>query len=198
MPDSLSRFHFFGLASPPCPVLRNSLDRDLRGAVSWIAERFPVPPLPPGTHIKKREAWFRHFHSGVDESVITLLIRSRIWRELTQTERSILPVLVTFVDRDTGITEISYRGLMRCSGVGSQATIAAAIRRFEQMRMLRVARKPGQLLFRRVNQYTLTVEDPDFQALVTNVFQSQRHEIELEKQLRDEERMTRLKGGVHV
>ena len=169
-----------------------------REAVSWLAERFPVPSLPPGTQIKKREAWFPRFHSGVDENVVTMLVRSGIWSELTHAERSILPPLVTFVDRDTGITEISYRGLMRYSGVGSQATIAAAIRRFERMRLLRVGRKPGELLFRRVNRYTLTVEDPDFQALVTKVFQQQREEIELEKQLRAEEKKARAKSTVPV
>ena len=154
---------------------------DLRTAVAWITVTFPVPLLPKGSHITKREAWFPRFHSGVDESVLTMLIRSGIWSELTHAERSILPVLVTFVDRDTGITEISYRGLMRYSGVGSPATISTAIKRFEQMRILKVARKPGELLFRRVNQYRLTLDDPDFQALVIRVYQRQRDEIELEK-----------------
>jgi|ERR1017187_304656 hypothetical protein len=159
-----------------------------REAVSWIASRFPVPHLPPGSQIKKKEAWFPRFHSGVDENVLTMLVRSGIWSELTHAERSILPPLVTFAGRDTGIAEISYRGLMRYSGVGSPATIAAAMRRFERMRLLQVARKPGELLFRRVNQYRLTVEDPDFQALVSKVYQRQRDEINLEKQLRAEEK----------
>jgi len=161
-----------------------------REAVSWIVERFPVPPLPPGSHITKREAWFPRFHSGVNENVVTMLVRSGIWSELSHSERSILPTLVTFAERDTGIAEISYRGLMRYSGVGSSATIAAAIRRFERMRLLQVVREPGELLFRRVNQYRLTVEDPEFQALVTKVFQQQRDEIELEKQIRSEEKKT--------
>jgi hypothetical protein len=174
------------------------LDCDLRAAISWITARFPVPALPLGSHIKKREAWFPRFHSGVDESVVTLLVRSGIWSELTHAERSILPPLVTFAERDTGIAEISYRGLMRYSGVGSPATIAAAMRRFERMRLLKVARKPGELLFRRVNQYTLTVEDPEFQSLVTKVFQRQREEIELERQLREEEKMARRKSALPV
>jgi hypothetical protein len=167
---------------------------DLRTAISWITTRFPVPPLPPGSHIKNREAWFPHFHSGVDENVMTMLVRSGIWSELTHAERSILPTLVTFVQRDTGIAEISYRGLMRYSGVGSPATISAATRHFERMHLVKVARKPGELLFRRVNQYTLTVDDPEFQALVSKVFQRQRDECELERQLREEVRKARLKS----
>lgn len=174
------------------------LNCDRGNAVSWITARFPVPALPPGAHIKSREAWFPRFHSGVDESVITLLVRSGIWSELTHAERSILPVLVTFIDRDTGIAEISYRGLMRYSGVGSPATVAAAMRRFEGMRILKVARRPGELLFRRLNQYQLTFDDPDFQTLVTKVFRQQQEEIELEKQLRAEEQKARAKSTVPV
>ena|SRR5271170_31568 len=169
-----------------------------REAVSWITERFPVPALPPGSQIKKREAWFPRFHSGVNENVLTLLVRSGIWSELTHAERSILPPLVTFAGWDTGIAEISYRGIMRYSGVGSPATIAAAIRRFERMRLLKVARKPGELLFRRVNQYALTVDHPEFQALVMTVYKAQRDEIELEKQLREEEKKARLKSALPV
>ena len=61
-----------------------------------------------------------------------------------------------------------------------------------------MTRRPGELTFRRVNQYRLTVDDPEFQALVTKVFQQQREEIELEKQLRAEEQKTRRKGTVPV
>jgi hypothetical protein len=139
----------------------------------------------------KREAWFPRFRSGVDEDVVTMLVRSGLWSDLTQAERSILPVLVTFNQADTGLAEISYRGLMRYSGVGSTATIAKALHRFEQMRILQVARKPGELLFRGVNQYHLTLDDPEFQAMVTRIFQMQRAEIELERRFRAEARKVR-------
>jgi hypothetical protein len=171
---------------------------DLRDAVSWITDRFPVPPIPRGSHVKKREAWSTRFRCGVAEDVVTVLVRSGLWSTLSHAERSILPVLVTFTDRDTGLAEISYRGLMQYSGVGSQATIADAIRHFEQMRLLRVVRMPGGLCLRRVNQYYLTLDDPAFQATVTKVFQRQRHEIELEKQLRADEGKSRLKSRVPV
>jgi hypothetical protein len=171
---------------------------DLREAVSWITDRFPVPLLPKGSHVKKREAWSPRFHSGVAENVVTTLVRSGIWSDLSHAERSILGALVTFTNRDTGPAEISYRGLMQYSGVGSQATIAAAIRHFEQMRLLQVVRLPGGLCLRRVNRYRLTLDDPEFQAMVMKVFQRQRDEIELEKQLRADERKARLKNSVPI
>jgi hypothetical protein len=169
------------------------LDCDLRSAISWITQRFTAPAIATGAHIKKREAWYPHFHSGVIEDVLTTLVRCGIWSELTHAERSILPLFVTFVDRDSGLTEISYRGMMRYSGVGSQATVAKAIRRFEQMRILQVARKPGELLFRSINQYRLTLDDPAFEELVRRVFKTQREEIEIEKQNRAEEKAARRK-----
>jgi hypothetical protein len=66
------------------------------------------------------------------------------------------------------------------------------------MRLLEVARKPGELVFRGVNQYHLTLEDPEFQGLVATIYQKQRAEIELEKQLRAEERRARRESIVPV
>jgi hypothetical protein len=171
---------------------------DLREAVSWITERFPVPPLPKGSHIKEREAWSPRFRLGVTENVITVLIRSGVWSDLSHAERSILPALVTFTEQDTGFAEVSYFGLMRYSGVGSQATIAKAIRHFEQMRILQIVRMPGELSFRRVNRYRLTLDDPNFQAMVMRVFKAQKEEIELECKLRAEQRRARIKSSVPV
>jgi hypothetical protein len=171
---------------------------DRRAAVFWITEKFRVPALPPGSHIKKRTAWFPRFHSGVDENVLSWLVRSLIWSELTRAEQSIVAVLVTYTDRERGTTEISYRGLLRYSGIGSEATIAAAIRRFEQMRLLRVIRNQDGPCSRRVNQYCFTLDDPEFQALVAKVYERERDEIELEKQLRAEAKKARASSGVPV
>jgi hypothetical protein len=167
------------------------LGRDLRAAITWITERFPVLPLRPGTHLKKRQAWFPRYHSGVNENIITLLVRSGVWGELTHAERSILPALQTFVNRETQLIEISYQGIKRYSGVSSSATIAAAIKHFERMHLLRVARQRGELIFRGINQYVLTPEDPTFQLFMAKIFQRQREEVELEKQFRAEEKQAR-------
>jgi hypothetical protein len=132
------------------------------------------------------------------EDVITVLVQSGLWSDLSASERSILPVIVTFTDRETGCAGISYRGLMRFSGVGSPATISQTIRHFEQLHLLQVSRKPGELLFRRVNQYRLTSDDPDFQAIVMKAWQRQREEIELERQLRAEQKQARRAKALPV
>ncbi len=97
-----------------------------REAVSWITARFSVPLLPKGAHIEDREAWFPRFRASDTEAVLEMLVRSCLWRTLSHAERSILPVLATFATVNEGVAEISYRGLMRFSGVGSHATIAKA------------------------------------------------------------------------
>ncbi len=83
---------------------------------------------------------------------------------------------------------------MQYSGVGSSATIAKALRHFEQMKFLRVVRAAAGPL-RRVSQYHFDFDDPDFQAMVSKVYQQQRAEIELEKQLRAETKKARRRGS---
>lgn len=175
-------------------LVMSVLGCELPAAISWITDRYAVPPLPKGAHVKKREAWHPRFRSGDTRDVVEMLVRSGLWSTLSHAERSILPALSTFVDRDTGLGAISYRGLMQFSGVGSSATIAAALRHFEQMKFLHVVRAPATGPLRRVNQYTLNFDDPDFQAMVTQVFQRQRAEIELEREFRAKERKARCKS----
>jgi hypothetical protein len=173
-------------------------DCELREAISWITDRFPVPSIPKGSHVKKREAWSPRYRASDTNSVVGTLIRSGLWCMLSHAERSILPVLSEFADRDTGLAEISYRGLMKYSGVGSQATIAGALRHFEQMKFLQVVRTRDIRPLRRVNRYYFTFDDPEFQAMAAKAFQGQRAEIELEKQLRAEERKERCQSTVPV
>ncbi|WP_263369110.1 hypothetical protein [Edaphobacter dinghuensis] len=173
-------------------------DCKLREAIAWITDRFPVPSLPKGAHIKKRESWSPCYRASDTDSVVGMLVRSGLWSTLSNAERSILPVLSEFMSCDTGLAEISYRGLMQHSGVGSQATIAAALQHFEQMRFLQVIRNRAVSPLRRVNQYYFTLDDPEFQAIAANTFQQQRAEIELQKQLRSEEREARCQNKVPV
>ncbi len=164
------------------------LECDRRAAVNWIIERFPVPALPAGAHVKKREGWFPHYRAGANENVVTVLTKSGLLSDLTLAEQSVLNVLNTFTDTLSGYAEISYPGIMQYTGIDSRTTVARAIRRLEQMHILKVRRQPGKLLFRGVNQYILTIDDPQFDALLMKRFRSLREEIELEKQWRAEER----------
>lgn len=171
---------------------------NLRDAVSWITDRFPVPPVAKGAHLEAREAWSPRFRASDTESVLEMLVRSCLWGTLSHAERSILPVLATFARVNNGVAEISYRGLMRYSGVGSHATIAKSLKHFEQMRLLKVVRASAARPIRQVSQYSFSFDDPEFQAMVTQVFQRQREEMELEKALREEQRAGRSKPPLPV
>jgi hypothetical protein len=165
---------------------------ELREAVTWITARYSVPAIPKGYHIEQREAWCPRFRASDTVSVLETLVRSGLWSELTNAQRSILPALVTFAEPKTGVAEISYRGLMRFAGVGSQATIASALKVFQQMGFLRVEGAPGTGPTRRVNRYILTFDDPGFQSLVMTIYQQHTAEIALERALRAEARKARL------
>jgi hypothetical protein len=169
------------------------LSCDRKQAVKWILERFDVPSRPAGSHVEKREAWFPRFHSGVNENVMTLLVRSGIWADLTPAEQSVLAVLITFTDNQDRYAEISYRGLMRYTGIGSQTTLAKAIQRFVRMHVLKVVHRPGQRPCRGVNQYFLTIDDPRFDSLLMEQFRRTREEIALEKELRAERKKDRTR-----
>ena len=167
-------------------------------AISWFTERYTVPPLPKGAHVVKRETWTPRFRAGDTRTVIEMLVRSGLWSTLSHAERSLLPALTTFADQDSGIATISYGGLMQYSGIGSSATISKAVKHFEQMKFVRVVGVAAAGPLRHVNQYHFDFDDPDFHAMVSRVFQQQRAEIELEKQLRAEARKARCKGVVPV
>jgi hypothetical protein len=171
------------------------LECDLLAAVKWIIERFPVPSRPAGSHVEQREAWFPRFHAGFGENVMTILIRSGIWCDLTPAEQSVLAVLITFTDNQSRDAQISYRGLQRYCGIRSRTTVARAIRRLERMRVLKIKCLPrNTLLLRGVNQYSLTVDDPKFNALVVARYQKLRQEIALEKELRAKQRKAKVRA----
>lgn len=111
---------------------------DLREAITWITARYSVPSLPKGSHIEQREEWSPRFRASDTDSVLETLVLSGLWSELANAQRSILGALMTFCKLSRGTARISYRGLMRYSGVKSQATIASALRLFRQMGFLHI------------------------------------------------------------
>lgn len=165
---------------------------DLREAISWITERYSVPSLPKGRHIEQREGWSPRFRASDADSVLDVLVLSGLWSDLTNAQRSILGALITFFKLAGDGTTISYRGLMRYSGVKSQATIAAALRLFQQMGFLHVESAAGEGPTRCVNRYVLNFEDAGFQSVVSSIYEQQKEEIALERTLRAEARKARL------
>jgi DNA-binding PadR family transcriptional regulator len=162
-------------------------DCDLKSAVEWIVERFPVPMARPGKHLGQRQDWNQNYRVGSSYSRLDWLIRSGLWRELTPAQRSVLAVLDVFTDSETNEATISYRGLMRYGGVGSSSTIRRALHRFQQLGLLEISRGVSEG-FRSVSSYKLTFDSPKFRGVVTEIYRRHREAIELERLYWSEER----------
>ena len=167
------------------------LSCSIREAVEWIASRFPVPTIPRRKHIVKRSGWQPTYRVGVNGSIFEWLVRSGFWASLTPTQQSVLAVLQTFTDSETGTAEISFRGIMRFAGVGSPTSVAAAIKRFRRLHVLDLEGRDGSDGFRACNRYRLTFDDAKFLASLNETYQRQQEEIFLERAFRLEEKKRR-------
>jgi len=157
---------------------------DLPSAIKWIASRFPVPTIAKGAHINKRSSWSPTFSASYADSVIEQLVRSGVWSDLSHAEQSLLPVMNTFADPNTGWISISYQGLQQYAGVGSSATIRKALQHFCSMGLLQVEPSASQGVFRSVGRYRFTVDDARFQALTTATYQSLRTDVAMQREMR--------------
>ncbi len=167
---------------------------DFRFSVNWISERWPVPSAPKGKHIKRRQDWNPAYRAGVSGDPLELVIRSGLWAQLTKAQQAILPVLLRFVEPETGLAQISYRGIMRYANVRSSATVAAAIKQFcRSFHMLEIERRLDTEGFRSCSRYRFTFEDPAFLILLREIYLKHGEEIELERTFRSEERKRRRK-----
>ncbi len=164
---------------------------DFPAAVAWICQRFPVPAARPGKHIVHRNGWSPTFRVGCGYSRLEWVIRSGLWGQLSPSQRSILGVLDTFTDPETGEATISYRGVARYAGIGSFATVRGALRRFQQLGLLEIKRSLDGDGFRACSRYQLTFDSPRFLSIVNEIYQHQREEVELDRAFRTSERKRR-------
>jgi hypothetical protein len=88
--------------------------------------------------------------------------------------------------------------MMRYSEAGSHATISSALRRFEQMKLLRVIRDRAAGAVCGLNRYQFTFGDQRFLGMVDRVVRRQRAEIAFERELRTEKKKARRKSSVPV
>jgi hypothetical protein len=108
---------------------------DVRGvdfgkAISWVAGRFDVPLIPARKPHERREQRTRL--DGVIDP-ITFLVRSHIFSRLSTPSRLLAPVLVGLSGRNEHSADtprrvaVSYRALMRYSGLKSPNAVRKAI-----------------------------------------------------------------------
>lgn len=165
-------------------------------AVCWIAERFTVPNVKVGRPVGNTSAAPMPYRAGVHGSEWEVIVRSGFWGAMSAAERSILVVLDYFKDSETGITRMSYRAIMRYSGVKMMGNVSGAIKELSKMHALQVSRGPRIGVTRECSSYRVTIDDPKFLELCNAVCESARNEVAQERayrasQKRDRERDSR-------
>ncbi len=175
-------------ALSPIDLVMRVRNTDLRGALRWITSRYDIPPAPKGRHLNTTARWSDRFRIGASGFQLEGLVRSGIWASLSPAQCKIIPVLFAFSDGSTGRVTISYRGLMRYSGVQSQSTISSALKRFRSQGFLRIEPRIDAEGFRDCNTYVLCLNDPAFVELANNTYQLQEEVICQERKLRKIER----------
>jgi hypothetical protein len=170
------------------------LNCDLGAAVLWIAERFQVPKVKVGRPVGQKPTAPPPYRIGCG-SEWEVIVRSGMWGRMTSAERSVLVTLDAFKDPDTGLTQLSYRAIMRYSGVRKFANVSGAIKELRRMHALQ--HSPGQRIgvTLECSSYRVTLNDPKFLELCNAVSTSARQEIGQEREYRASQKRERQKAA---
>jgi hypothetical protein len=185
-----------------CGLLVNVLDLamdvlgvDAGGAARWIEANFDVPRIPKGKHLRSTAPICPYMVGH--EQPIELLIRSGIWADLSKQTQRIIPVLLALAERQEQnkfSVQISYRAIMRYSGVRSENSVRKALTELEQIGWLKSASRAenaGRGIMRDVGAYLLTPYSDQVLELANAVAAEMRTEIERECELRRQKRAAR-------
>jgi hypothetical protein len=164
---------------------------DFPAALEWVTSHYEVPTVAKGQHIQHPGRWPERYRVGASGSALEMLIRSGIWASLTPAQRSIVPVLDTFVDVATRKVTISYRGMMRYAGVRSQSTVSTALKQFQALRFLQLEPRKDSDGIRACGTYKLCFDDPHFLQLANDCRQRHAEQINQERDFRKKERQKR-------
>jgi hypothetical protein len=173
----------------PLDLVMSVLGLDFPAALQWITSRYEVPALVKGEHIQHQERWPERYRVGASGSALEALIRSGIWASLTPAQCKILPVLEMFADAGTQRVTISYRGMMRYTGVRSQSTVATALKQFRALRFLRVEARRDSDGLRACSTYKLCFDDSAFLQLANDCRKRQTGQINQERDFRKNARL---------
>jgi hypothetical protein len=171
---------------------------DLGSAVLWIAERFTVPNVKVGRPSGSAVASPASYRVGVHGLAWEVIVRSGAWGEMTAAERSILVTLDYFKDSESGLTLLSYRAIMRYSGVKKLENISAALKSLCRMGALQVSRGQRIGITRECSAYRVTLDNPKFLELCNAVFADARQEIAQEREYRASQKRERQRAARKV
>jgi hypothetical protein len=166
----------------PIDLVMNIRNVTLQEAVTWITKRYKVPGIPKGKHTRTHQRWAERYRMGSGTSRLEFLVRSGVWASLTPSERSLLGVLDAFSDGET--VTISYRGMMRYAGIGSQSTIATGLKRLQNLRIFKKQQRCSEDGLRACGSYHWTMDDPLFATMAQEIQEREQSQIKLERAMR--------------
>jgi len=136
-----NRLKCFVCAKPAIGVIdfvMDARDMDFVSAIVWIESRFDVPRMP----VRKPTGRGERRHLDGITHPIDYLVRAHIFRQLSPPAQAIATAMVAFSDH-AGIADaprhvtISYRALMRYTGIRSPNSVSKAIDELEMIGWLR-------------------------------------------------------------
>ena len=177
-------------------VVMDVLGLGIPDGAAWLATKFNIPRIPKLKRLED-EQWIHPYLVCIQDPV-GLLVQSGIWAALSVTAQRILPVLLTFMDRDErrGDTVplcISYRAIMTHSGVKSQNAIRAALEElagYEWIAKQQATPKPGALL-RETGTYLVTPFSDGLMEIANTLSLQKRETVAAERELRRAQRNAR-------
>lgn len=172
-------------------LVMGTLGIDFAQAVRWIAERFTVPSVKVGRPAGDTSAAPLPYRVGVHGSEWEVIVRSGMWGAMSVAERSILVTLDHFKDSESGLTRLSYRAIMRYSGVKMMGNVSAAIKSLCRMGALQVSRGQRIGITRECSAYRVMLDDQKFLELCNAVFADARQEVEREREYRASQKRDR-------
>jgi hypothetical protein len=118
-----------------------------------------------------------------------------MWGMLSAAERSILLTLEHFKDSETGLTRLSYRAIMRYSGVAKLGNVSSAIKELRRIHALQSV--PGLRcgLVRECSTYRVTLTDAKFLEICNEIYASARQEVAQERDYRASQKAKRQRDA---
>lgn len=144
----------------PIDLVIDVLELSCAQAILWIAERFEVPTIATGKHLKDESRSVARYGF---EDPLELLVHSGLWAELSPPAQRVAVVMINLADKQQGREvwrlPISYRALRRYSRIGSDQSISRAVQELQVIGWLYVENRNVRASagpWRETNCYVLT------------------------------------------